>query len=274
MSAIEQLEARADEREALVQRITDALRADYRVLAAALTGSYARGETDGLSDVDILVVVRDRSVEDFVPARQREVERFAPVMWSQDVPDNAPPGGAYLGVGFEGTGFPLCTDWYWWPRSVAAFPTPSLVLFEQAPIPRSDHASMTEIVTAGRKTADPPPPSPDLMPKDATAAKWTFDLSMIFRMTGVASSRIARGSPEEAEKIAEQLESRLQDLTGDVVDTDANGFERLRELCHRVEVLVPQAVELGAMVPEHRAWLTQTIDFMEALTAEGWRSER
>jgi predicted nucleotidyltransferase len=47
------------------------LDADERVAAAALTNSYARGEVDGLSDLDILVAVRDEYVGEFVPARYR-----------------------------------------------------------------------------------------------------------------------------------------------------------------------------------------------------------
>ena len=62
-----------------VERVVEVLCADERV--AALTSPYARGETDGLSDLDLLVGVLDAHVGEFVPARRREVDRIAAVVW-------------------------------------------------------------------------------------------------------------------------------------------------------------------------------------------------
>jgi hypothetical protein len=51
---------RLDERRRPVERVVEVLRADERVAATVLTSSYARGETDGLSDLDVLVGVLRR----------------------------------------------------------------------------------------------------------------------------------------------------------------------------------------------------------------------
>src|SRR6516165_10693839 len=72
---------RLDERRRPVERLVEVLRADERVAAAALTSSYARGETDGLSDLDLLVGVLDAHAGESVPARRREVDRIAAVVW-------------------------------------------------------------------------------------------------------------------------------------------------------------------------------------------------
>jgi predicted nucleotidyltransferase len=53
MNATERVAMRLDERRRPVERVVEVLRADERVAAAALTSSYARGETDGLSDLDL-----------------------------------------------------------------------------------------------------------------------------------------------------------------------------------------------------------------------------
>jgi hypothetical protein len=273
-SAIELLAAHEAERHELVARITDVLFNDERIVAAGLTSSVARGETDGLSDLDITVVFRDEDADGFVPARRREVGRFGEIVWCQEVVGNAPPGGSYLGVGFAGTGYPQCTDWCWQPASLAVFPTPTLVLVEKSPIARSEHADIEDIVNAGRAAHAPPPQSPDFTPSDPVAALWTFKLAMFWRMSGVVANRLARNSRAEAEWIMTSLASDLSELTGEPRPGTGDGFERLRALCAYAEALVDRARSLGAMIPDDRSWVTDTIDFMEALVKEGWRSPK
>ena len=81
MNATQRVAMRLDERRRPVERVVEVLRADERVAAAALTSSYARGETDGLSDLDLLVGVLDAHAGESVPARRREVDRIAAVVW-------------------------------------------------------------------------------------------------------------------------------------------------------------------------------------------------
>ncbi len=274
-SAIELLDEHTAERERLMSHIGEVLAADERVVAAGVTSSVARGNTDGLTDLDFLVVVRDEHIGDFVPARVRELERFGELVWCQEVVGNSPPGGSYLGAGFTGIGYPQCTDFCWQPQSLAAFPTPTLMLVEKEPIPRSPHKDVVAIVMAGRAEHAPPSQSPDLVPSDPTAALWTFKLAMFWRMSGVASGSLARRKPEGAEWVmTNHLASVLEELTGKRPDDEGEGFVRLRVLCAHAESLVPQARSLGAMIPDDRSWVPDTIDFMEALVREGWRSPK
>ena len=53
------LEVYKENRDTLLGTITDALTNDERFVAAWLTGSYARGEADAVSDIDLTVVVGD-----------------------------------------------------------------------------------------------------------------------------------------------------------------------------------------------------------------------
>ena len=275
-SAIELLEQHTAEREAFMAHIGGVLRADDRVVAAGVTSSVARGDTDGLTDLDVLVIVSDEHIGDFVPARVRELERFGELVWVQEVVGNAPPGGSYLGAGFTGIGYPQCTDFCWQPLSLAAFPTPTLVLVEKQPVPRTALESITDIVMAGRADHAPPPQSPDLIPSDPTAALWTFKLAMFWRMSGVAAGSLARGRLAGAEWVmANTLTSVLEEITGERVPLgDEAGFVRLRALCAHAESLVEHARSIGAMIPDDRSWVTDTIDFMERLVDEGWRSPK
>ncbi len=50
--------------QALIDRIADVLGGDTRIEAAWLAGSFARGEADDFSDVDVLVLVADGAYED------------------------------------------------------------------------------------------------------------------------------------------------------------------------------------------------------------------
>jgi hypothetical protein len=81
MNATQRVAMRLDEHRSPVERVVEVLRADERVAAAALTSSYARGEADGLSDLDLLVGVLDAHAGEFAPARGREVDPIAAVGW-------------------------------------------------------------------------------------------------------------------------------------------------------------------------------------------------
>ncbi len=100
------------EREALLAAIVQTLAADERVVAAWLTGSYARGAADALSDIDLTVVIEDDPAEEL--CRRAEMvtawppaERLA--LFSQfgrplDVYENhfnAPPGGTSTSVLYQ-----------------------------------------------------------------------------------------------------------------------------------------------------------------------------
>jgi hypothetical protein len=66
----------ADGLEALISRLTDVLRADDRVRAAWLSGSFGRGTADRFSDVDVLVAVSSEDLTAFAdewPARAPKV---------------------------------------------------------------------------------------------------------------------------------------------------------------------------------------------------------
>ena len=273
-SAIELLAEHDGERDHLIARITDGLFKDERIVAAGLTSSIARGETDGLSDLDITVVFRDEDAADFVPARRREVERFGDVVWCQEVVGNAPPGGAYLGVGFTGTGYPQCTDWCWQPASLAVFPTPTLVLVEKSPIARSEHSRIEDIIQDGRATHAPPEQSPDFTPVrsggrplDVQARDVLADVRRCGERARAQPTRGGRVGDDEPRHGSQRADRGAETGTGD-------GFERLRALCSWAESLVDRARELGAMIPDDRSWVTDTIDFMEALVLEGWESPK
>ena len=61
---------------AIVDRFVAACRADERVVAAFLGGSYARGTADAHSDLDLYVVTADGAYADFFADRAAFVRRL------------------------------------------------------------------------------------------------------------------------------------------------------------------------------------------------------
>jgi hypothetical protein len=134
----------AVERDRLLEAITDFLERDERFVAAWLGGSFARGEADMLSDLDLFVVVDDR-YSDILCWRQRQVaegttdERLAIVsQFGQpaiihDNHNNAPQGGSFTLVIYADTAVQV--DWTLIPQTNAQRQMQSLLLFEKATIP-------------------------------------------------------------------------------------------------------------------------------------------
>jgi len=79
--------------EGLIARAREVLKADERVIACWLEGSFARGNADAWSDVDMHVVVADDDAASFLTGRKEVVERIAPVLTLDDAPL---PWGAHL----------------------------------------------------------------------------------------------------------------------------------------------------------------------------------
>lgn len=229
----EVLRRRKQFREAWIGRASRTLEADDRVVAAYVTSSLAAGRGDALSDVDLYVVVSDASA-------MRDVVRFGEVVWTHDVPGNALPEGAYLGVGFACEESPLCTDWAWQLRAVALVPSPATVLFEREPIPRSNK-TITEIVNAAH----------ELERRESLR-------HYIWRMVGVTATQIARGRAASAVAMVDgalrQLDAAYEPEP--LPDDRADQLAALRE-------------RLGPDAPD---WAHLPIRFAERLVAAGWTS--
>ena len=121
------------QREALLGRIDEVLRADPRVAAAWLTGSFGRGEDDGWSDFDLHVAVYDADFPAFWSQRLEMYERIGePVLIQDEIPSNAQPGGHFQLVVFDG---PLEVDWNVGPLSRAARAALHVLLLARCEVP-------------------------------------------------------------------------------------------------------------------------------------------
>jgi hypothetical protein len=269
MSALEMLEAQAAHRDGWLRNAAERLIKDDRFLAAWLVGSLGDGSADGLSDIDMLVVVDDRYSEAILKASAEEVARFGESVWVREVPRNAPPGGAYVSAGFQSTPLPIAVDWYWQPVGLAVLPTDARLLFAKVDVRRADPPATFAQLMSRSETGDAGVghPRPDPSASDRVAFFWA--------MVPVAAKYGARGWDERARRILGMLAEQV-----DAVSPCSGGQHRreldtrdplqgLRLLTQEMADLMPSLGARGIPLPE-TSYARAFLLLAEGLQREGW----
>ena len=120
-----------EERNGLLNSITDLLKNDPIVRTACLFGSLGRGDGDALSDIDLWVVVDDDQIHNIIAGSIGYAFKIGQPILTLEAPQNAPEGGAYLMTCFDAPVAPHIVDWYWQPTSLAFLPDEIHVLFDR-----------------------------------------------------------------------------------------------------------------------------------------------
>lgn len=251
------LAIRTRERNDLLVRIVDVLKRDRRVSAALLTGSVARGDDDGLSDLDLMIVVTDESACDFVRNRRKYASQPADTVLMMDNFRNAPPGGAYLLVLYAGEVGPQHVDWYWQPESQARIPDDARVLF--------DRIGLQKIQGDEWRRVQHRPTGPPLPEHSTRTDVLTQKIAFFWAMSVIAAKYIARRDSQSAHQmmtlIARTLyeTARLADLPSpdhvETMDTTLKSetpprqFDALLELVGDAKNLHDRLAERGAAIP-------------------------
>lgn len=68
-----------------IRKVSEALRSDVAVRAIFLKGSLARDEADKHSDVDLYCLVHKEQLEDFLKRRMDYLEKYRPIVFSEEV---------------------------------------------------------------------------------------------------------------------------------------------------------------------------------------------
>jgi hypothetical protein len=236
MSIRDELAHHRAERDAFLARAVAMLRADPRVVAAWLTGSLGRGDGDDLSDLDVWIVVRDDAMAAVAAERQAISARIGTPVLIQEAPHNAPPGGAFLLVWYEGAAGLQEMDWVWQPQSGARLPPDVRLLFDRVGIP-------------------PMEPAPPLTAAER-ATLLTERTVFFWAMAPIAARKIARGQPRAALRLIEMM---------------ARAVEQVRWACDLRE-MPPPAEDRGPAPPpvqpaEQLAALRALTRAMASLTA-------
>jgi len=127
------LRAHGQDRDALLERITEVLEQNPQVLAAWLLGSLAVGTADDWSDIDLYVAIADDQYEMVVQQRLDLYRRFGHVVHVQSIKRNDQNPGANFNLLVYRGG--LEVDVTMFPHQLAHRPAWSLLLFDRAGIP-------------------------------------------------------------------------------------------------------------------------------------------
>jgi hypothetical protein len=254
-----------ERRDAFLARITEDLAMDEGFAAGWLTGSYAIGEADALSDIDISIVVTDPYSEALCrrseqvsaqtsPERYTLFSRFGAPALIHENNNNAPEGGTFTFVLYSGTA--LMVDWIIIPQSKAVRPHGAKLLFDKA----------------GIAVASPPVPEELDQDKKAVAEIWAFfwmmtaiTIKYILRQDGVFAATWI----ESLHRMVGEVERRLADrpwqyTRGSLSSLQPTGEKQLqsiRGLCHHMLALKDQVTEFTGLEP-----LTPTAEIEELLT--------
>lgn len=232
------LTRRAAEHETLVTRAQTMLETDPRVVAAWLIGSRGRGQADAWSDVDLVVVARDNSLAALKAERRQFAAQLGTPLLIQDLPRNAPPGGAYLLVLYPGETGPLHLDVYW-------------RLATEAPLPRDTDASEGPAA----------PEAPD--------ARLARDILFFWAMAPIAAKYFGRARPDQARALVQMMAQALERVqracratmpglgdqspfeSSEPAPDDLEGLYRLAEVMAPLTArLTPLETVAGMIVPE------------------------
>ena len=271
-------------RTALLERIVEFLKADTRVVAAWLSGSFGRGDAaiDAWSDLDLHIAVEDESLSAFLANRDTLYRRIGdPLLIQPDMTSNAPPGGVFQLVIFSGL---IEVDWIVEPASQATRPRETVILFARKTIP-----------------IDIPAPMPLAAQRDLASDSLIF----FWAMAPIAVKYAARGDSRRASsqidlltgafirlwRLAElpdgpnphvvgqnratepELDAILPRLEWDIDPTHA--LDVIRALCVEVERLHPALEKMGVSIPVEMPGETATMaDLAESVIAKGPSGQR
>ncbi len=246
------LQEYAAARDELLERIVTTLKQDQRFIAAWLTGSFGREDTDEVSDLDLTVVV-SRSHSDQLCTRPEMITARAPkdrlelfskfgrIGFAYENNNNAPTGGTATNVMYVSSGTRV--DWVLVPEETAQRPENIKLLFSHADVP-----AIPKAMPASR---------------EQRAKKVTEMVGFFWLMATVIAKYLIR---EDAVFVTEWLERltglivAIERCIGGVPDQYHRGsitslhcgpveqLKQLRVLCNRVESLTPQVIALGGQV--------------------------
>ena len=269
------LSLRVRERAELLRRVDQCIQRDCRVRAAWITGSVARGDDDALSDLDLVIVVADDSIAQFVDNRRVHAAEPARPLLLMDNLANAPAGGAYLLALYEGKWGPQNIDWFWQAESMAHRPDDGKILFDRAGLQVARGAQLGS--TVHRPTGPPLGPNPSLT--DLLTHKIAFFWAMSFvvakyiarrdgasvaRMTGVLTRTLTEAADlcHISMALSESYKVKVAGLESAAAKTQ---LQVLRELARHAEVLGGQVAARGVVLPS--AAISQVYRFFELAEA-------
>lgn len=242
-------ESFAADRDTMLAHIVPALQNDERFAAAWLSGSYARGEQDDLSDLDIRIVVADKYADQICTvqwesARPQASEVLLALGRQFGEPGIVWESSSWVGEGssftlthYRGTG--LHIDWVFVPQATARLEREATILFDKT-------GTLSERL-----------PEPESLEQRAIAAS---DRAGSFWMIAASSVKyLLRGDLAYFHMLLNWLRNTLYEVQT-VIEEKPRRYELtlaltrveqiavLRELCQRMQALMAEAEHMDGDV--------------------------
>ncbi len=248
------IEIYVKQRESFLQTIIEKLSSDKRFAAAWLTGSFAKGEQDALSDIDLTLVVTDEHCQSLctrpkIVSAQTTKERYQlfsmfgnPYLLHENN-NNAPEGGTFTFVAYDQNA--IMVDWILRPFSGAQRPEGVRLLFDKVNIPVQS--------------------PPQIESQEQRVDEASEIMAFFWMMAAVTVKYIYRGDDvfvntwlEELAKLVSEVERRIkgqvwQYQRGSHTElriTPEEQITAIRQLCEQMENLKQEVSRLGGYVPE------------------------
>lgn len=257
-SRIQQLQARALERDRWVSSVVLVLAEDPTYLAAWLIGSLARGDHDEWSDVDLVVIVSDKRAVS--PARNAVFSLLGSVLSTREVKANASEGGRFVSVMYRTAFGPIAVDWHWQPVSGAVVPADARILFDKLGLPVSKFPH--------EELHPPRPYQPPEDPLEAAAAQSRFFWSMI----PTTCKFLGRGWSPAVEDMIKMLERSAGEVAlflGMPLDPSrGESLSRMRKLMNQMKRFAELLQAKGVRLDTDIALAEESVVLVEDLGGE------
>jgi predicted nucleotidyltransferase len=281
----DRLKQRARRRAEWIATAATRLEADPTVAAAWLFGSEGRGDADELSDVDLMVALRD--AEEGVDATLAKVEsrfdEFGDVLAVEERSERALEGGRAFVVTYPAPVEALTVDWFWQPASSAPLGTDARLLVDKVGVSPVDPPVETSSLLPG-----PVPGRGGTAPRRAARRSERLQerVSWFWATAPMIAKWLARGWTPSAESELQRLAHVVEEahaFLGRQTAAQADGerpvepdsvraLARLRSAIVELAGVTDALTEAGIVVPSTDpayGWL----ELAEDLEHEKWRPE-
>lgn len=254
------LRQRVQEQVRLCGRVEDALRGDPRFVAAWWFGSYARGEPDALSDLDIWTVVDDGYLEHLLAERHSFVTLVGQPLMKLEVWGNAPDPGAYLMANYLRPSGLYQVDWYWQSAFQAKLPRDARVIFDRAGLPSASNRVTVDFARGPQAQA-----AGNVGKLEEARQRLSFNTLFFWSMVPIAAKKIARREFGAATSLLEKLISLVNsmaalleippcqlELPAEKLDAAEPALDQIATLRHIIafaQAMEPAIAATGAALP-------------------------
>jgi predicted nucleotidyltransferase len=252
-----------EHREAFLPVVVEKLSTDERFVAAWLTGSFARGEADTLSDIDITLVVADEYCQTLCArhnmlSAQTTKERYdlfclfgQPALIHENN-NNAPGDGTFTFIAYDQSA--VMVDWILRPFTGSQRPEGAKLLFEKVKIPIQPTSKPESQQTRAEEASE--------------------QMAFFWMMTAITVKYISRQDDvfvntwlEALAKLVSDVERRIKGQVwqykrgsgNKLAITPDEQITAVRHLCKRMESLQQDLASLGGYVSESPMTMIETL---------------